>query len=150
MTFFFKVLDEGEMQCKQACCTYFSLSLSLYSLSLSLCLSQTFLFSLSFLLCFLCSHSYTCWAPEGQQLTLLSAYTAYMCTLDECRHMHVCFPMQSCDSSSLPPTSACFTITITRCSYRSSICGWCWVLSLVCVLVCVLSPGQSEEWDSRL
>lgn len=71
-----------------------SLSLSLPALPLS------FMF-LSFLLCFLSSHPHTCWAPEGQQPTLLSACAANH-TLDECRHMHVCFPVQSCDSSSLP------------------------------------------------
>lgn len=50
---------------------------------------------------------------------------AYLCTLDECRHTHVCFAMQTCDSSPLPPTSAWFAATITRRSCRSSICGWC-------------------------
>lgn len=120
------------------------------SLSLSLFLSPSFWLSLSFSLCFLCSHPYTCWAPEGQQLTLLSAYAAYMCTLVECRLMHMCLPVQSYDSPSLPPTSAWFAVAITHRSCRSSICGWCWVLSLVCVPMCILSPGQSEEWDSRL
>lgn len=93
MTFFFKVMDEGGMQCKQACWTYSSLSLCL---SCSPCLSS----------CFLCSHPHTCGAPEGQQLTPLSAYAAYLCRLDGCRHTHVRFAMQSCDSSSLPLTSA--------------------------------------------
>lgn len=84
-----------------------------------------------------------------------TTYTAvslclYMCTLVECRHMHACFPMQSCDSPSLPVIAAWFAVAIIHRSRRPSICGWCWVLSLVCLLVCVLSPGQSEEWDSRL
>lgn len=92
---------------------------------LSLCLSCSPCLSS----CFLCSHPYTYWAPEGQHLILLSAYAEYVCRqntcIDECRHTHVCFPMQSCDSSSLPLTSAWFTTTITHHSCRSSICGWC-------------------------
>lgn len=111
MTFFLKVMDEGEMQCKQACWTYSSLSLFLVLLVFLRASSAPILMHAEPL--------------EGQQLTPLSAHAGYLCTLDGRRHTHVRFAMQSCDSSSLPPTSAWFAATITRRSCRSSICGWC-------------------------
>lgn len=108
----------------------------------SLCVSLFFFLALLVFLAML---------PLLLSLYMLSPWRSTTYTAVSLCSVHVYFSwVQAYDSSSLPPTSAWFAVAITHRSCRSSICGWCWVLSLVCVPVCVLSPGQSEEWDSRL
>ena len=127
----FKVMDEGEMQCQHTCSPY-------CLLSLSRCL------------CFLCSLSHTCWAVEGQQLTLLSASAAYMCACDGSTHVRACAAcmcfisafLNRCMSSSLSPLEFSFYFVTVHCP-----CGWRGVLlllSLSVVGVCVCPPSRPE------
>lgn len=102
--------------------------------------------SLSCCLCFLFFLSDICWYPEGQQLTVLSAPAA-------CSFVPVC----SSSSFRCPPSTA-LTASRSPCYHwwsSHSLSMWL-MLGLVAVALsfggcmCVLSPGQSGEWDPRL
>lgn len=104
---------------------------------LSVFLSSSFWLSLSFSLCFLCSYPYTCWAPEGQQLTLLSAYAVYMCTLVECRRMTLPHFHQPLHDSPLPS----HIVPVDRLSVVDvECCLWC-----VCPCVSSLQARVKNE-----
>lgn len=153
MTFLFKVMDEEEMLCKHACRPYclFSLPLSLqFSFASSaLFLTHTELLKVNSLHCCQVSavHMWTFWWAH----THLHAHTYIMCA--QTCVLSVCF-ISSFGPSFLSTLHVLLAVTgevsILLCYCALSVWSCCCCLCVWWVYVCVLSPGQSGEWDPRL